>query len=199
MNSTLQKNKDIFIHELARCETSHVGSGTRIWAYAHVMAEAQLGSDCNVGESVYIENKVSIGNGCTIKNQVAIWDRVTLEDQVFVGPNAVFTNDLKPRAFLKRDSSVLLATLIKRGATIGANSTIVCGITVGEFSMVGAGAVVIKNVAPHTLVVGNPARPICRICFCGEKLDAKDFCSACQRKLLDNSLQLTQQLLKQQH
>lgn len=178
---------DFFVHERAICESRDLGRGTRVWAFSHVLAGASIGENCNVGEHVFIENRVKIGNGCTIKNGVAIWDEVTLEDGVFVGPYAVFTNDFRPRAFIKRGGTHFLPTRVKRGATLGANCTVVCGVTIGEYAMIGAGAVVTRDVPPHTLLAGNPAREIGRICFCGERLDTEDYCAPCGVPLPQNS------------
>ncbi len=160
-----------FVHERALCESKNIGAGTRVWAFAHVLPGAKIGENCNLGENVFVENKVVIGNGCTIKNGVAIWDCVTLEDDVFVGPNAVFTNDLRPRAFVKKGSAAFLPTHVKKGATIGANATLVCGVTIGEYAMIAAGAVVTRDVAPYTLVAGNPARPIGKVTQDGQPTD----------------------------
>ncbi len=182
-----QITADFFVHPLAVCDSASIGSGTRIWAFTHVLKGATIGAHCNLGEHVFVENSVKIGDHCTIKNGVAIWDFVTLEDGVFIGPYAVFTNDLRPRAFLRKPPSEFLPTRIKRGATIGANATLVCGVTVGEYSLIGAGSVVVRDVPPHTLLVGNPARAIGRVCFCGESLDPHDFCAACQLPLPANS------------
>jgi UDP-2-acetamido-3-amino-2,3-dideoxy-glucuronate N-acetyltransferase len=176
-----------FVHEKAMCESPEVGEGTRIWAYAHVMAKAVVGKNCNLGEGVFVENGAVVGDGCTIKNGVAIWDRVHLEADVFVGPNVAFTNALKPRAFLKLKREEFLPTRVSRGATLGANCTIVCGVTIGEYALVGAGAVVVKDVPPHALIVGNPGRLAGRVCFCGERLDQRAYCSACQLSLEENS------------
>lgn len=185
--TTKPNERPFFVHERAVCESQDIGPGTRVWGMSHVLAGAKIGSGCNIGEHVFVENKVVIGNGCTIKNGVAVWDCVTLEDGVFVGPYAVFTNDLRPRAFLKRGGTHFLPTKLQRGSTIGANAVIVCGVTVGEYAMVAAGAVVNRDVPAHTLVAGNPARPIGRICFCGERLTPQDFCNPCGKKLADNS------------
>jgi acetyltransferase-like isoleucine patch superfamily enzyme len=132
------------------------------------MSGAVIGKNSNIGEGCYIENYVNIGNGVTIKNNVAIWDNITIEDDVFIGPAAVFTNELKPRAQNKRKPEELTGTLIKRGATIGANSTIICGITIGEYAFVGAGSVVTRDVPPCHIVYGNPARFRGYMCRCSE-------------------------------
>jgi UDP-2-acetamido-3-amino-2,3-dideoxy-glucuronate N-acetyltransferase len=161
------------VHPLALCESEQIGDGTRIWAFAHVMPGARIGSRCNLGEGVYVEGAVVVGNDVTVKNGVALYDGVTLEDEVFVGPNAVFTNDLRPRSGVrKRSVASFAATRVLRGATIGANATVVCGVTVGASAMVGAGAVVTRDVAAHALVVGNPARQAGWVCACGDKLEA---------------------------
>lgn len=188
-------NRSFFVHEKGICDSESIAEGTRIWAFAHVMKGAQIGRKCNIGEHSYVEGKVTIGNGCTIKNGVAVWDAVTLEDDVFVGPYVVFTNDFRPRAFLKRGGSQYLPTLLKKGCTLGANSTIICGVTIGQYAMVGAGSVVSKDVPAHTLVVGNPARLIGRVCFCGERLNARDFCPQCRLVLSENSVEKTIQKL----
>ena len=177
-----------FVHEKAICDSTAVGDGTRIWGFSHVLKDAKIGKNCNIGEQVFIENRVVIGNGCTIKNCISLWDRVTLEDYVFLGPSVVFTNDLRPRAFIKRGPEAFLPTLLKQGCTIGANTTLVCGVTIGEFAMVGAGAVVSKDVPPHSLVIGNPGKVVGRVCFCGTKLDPRDYCSDCKKALPDNSI-----------
>lgn len=159
------------IHALALCESGHVGEGTRVWAFAHVMPGARVGARCNLGEGVYVEGGVVVGDDVTVKNGVALYDGVTLEDEVFVGPNAVFTNDLRPRSGRhKRPASRFLATRVGRGATIGANATVVCGVTVGAWAMVAAGAVVTRDVPDHALVAGVPARRTGWACACGEKL-----------------------------
>lgn len=176
-----------FVHEKAVCDSRDIGTGTRIWGMSHVLKGARIGKNCNIGEHVFIENKVVIGDSCTIKNGVAVWDCVTMEDGVFVGPYATFTNDLRPRAFLKRGGVHFLPTILKRGATVGANAVIVCGVIIGEYAMIGAGAVVTKDVPAFSLVVGNPARVIGKVCYCGEKLDAREFCIECAKSLKDNS------------
>jgi len=184
-----------FIHPQAVCETSLVGEGTRIWAFAHVLPGARIGRDCNLGENVFVENAVKIGNLCTIKNGVSLWDGVTLEDGVFLGPSCAFTNVLRPRAFIKRGHEIYRATLLKKGCTIGANATIICGVTIGEYAMIGAGTVVTKDVPSHTLFTGNPGVPAGRVCYCGERLDAKDFCALCEKPLAHNSAEAAMALL----
>jgi acetyltransferase-like isoleucine patch superfamily enzyme/dTDP-4-dehydrorhamnose 3,5-epimerase-like enzyme len=145
-----------FKHETAIVESRHIGEGTRIWSYAHVLSGAQLGFDCNICDHTFIENDVIVGDRVTVKCGVQLWDGLRVEDDVFIGPNATFTNDRMPRS--KQFLSKHPRTWIKRGASIGANATILPGITVGEGAMVGAGAVVTHNVPPHAIVVGNPAR-----------------------------------------
>jgi UDP-2-acetamido-3-amino-2,3-dideoxy-glucuronate N-acetyltransferase len=186
--ATVLKN-DFFLHEKAFCESDAIGSGTRIWAYAHVMKGATVGSGCNLGEGVFVETGAFIGDGCTIKNGVSVWVKITLEDDVFVGPNAVFTNDFTPRAFIRRSEHFFRPTLVKRGASIGANATIVCGITIGEYALIGAGAVVTRDVPKFSLVVGNPGTLVGKVCYCGTKLDKKDFCKACRKTLAENTVQ----------
>ena len=160
----------VFVHPKGLCESDSVGPGTRIWAFAHVLPGAVIGTDCNICDHAFVEGGAVIGSGVTIKNAVLVWDKVTIEDEVFVGPNAVFTNDLRPRAAIKRGSEGWLPTLVRRGATIGANVTIVCGVTIGEYAFVAAGAVVARDVPPHGLVAGNPARFLGWACTCGERL-----------------------------
>lgn len=148
---------DFFAHSHSLVESKHVGKNTRIWAFVHVLPDARIGADCNICDHVFIENDVVIGNRVTIKCGVQLWDGVRLADDVMVGPNATFTNDLYPRS---KQPFELRPTIVKRGASIGANATIMCGITIGEGAMVGAGSVVLKDVPPYAVVVGNPARVI---------------------------------------
>lgn len=181
--------RDFFVHPAAICESSAVGPGTRIWGFSHVLPGARIGRDCNVCSHVFIENDVVLGDRCTIKNGVSLWDRVTLEDDVFVGPSAVFTNDLRPRAYLRKSKAEFLPTVVGRGATIGANATIVCGVKIGPYALIGAGTVVLRDVEPHSLVIGNPGRHRGYVCFCGEKLDERRFCVACSLELGQNSME----------
>lgn len=145
-----------FVHKLGCCEATQVGAGTRVWAYAHVLPGARIGTDCNICDHVFIENDVVIGDRVTVKCGVQLWDGLRVEDDVFIGPNATFTNDRFPRS--KRYPEEFAQTLIERGASIGANATILPGLRVGRCAMVGAGAVVTRSVPPYAIVVGNPAR-----------------------------------------
>ena len=142
-----------------------IGAGTRIWHHAHVRAGATLGAGCNLGKNTYVDAGAVIGDGCKIQNNVSVYQGVTLGDEVFVGPSAVFTNDRFPRA--ATEDFEVVPTSVGRGASIGANATIVCGHSIGEWATVGAGAVVARDVAPHELVVGNPCRRIGWVCTCG--------------------------------
>lgn len=145
-----------FIHENALCESKHIGHGTNIWAFTHVLPEAKIGAECNICDGVFIENDVIIEDRVTIKCGVQLWDGIHLEDDVFIGPNATFTNDLFPRS--KAYPQQFLRTHVQQGASIGANATILSGITIGRAAMIGAGSVVTKDVPPHAVVMGNPAR-----------------------------------------
>ena len=145
-----------FVHESALLESTHIGDGTRIWAFAHVLEGAQIGVDCNICDHTFIENDVVLGDRVTIKSGVQLWDGLRIEDDVFIGPNATFTNDPLPRSKQYLDEHPI--TVIRRGSSIGANATILPGITIGQHAVVGAGAVVTCSVPPHAVVVGNPAR-----------------------------------------
>lgn len=147
-----------FVHPQGLCESTTVGDGTRIWAFAHVLPKAVIGRDCNICDHVFIENDVRVGDRVTVKCGVQLWDGIELEDDVFIGPNATFTNDKYPRS--KQYPAAYPRTVVKRGASIGANATILPGITIGERAMVGAGAVVTRDVAPDAQVRGSPARQV---------------------------------------
>lgn len=157
-----------FIHPTALVETEAIGEGTRIWAFAHVLKNAVIGNNCNIGDHAFIESGVTIGNNVTIKNGVCIWQHVHVADNVFLGPNSVLTNDLTPRS--RNTNWVPIETWIEEGATIGANATIVCGVRLGRRCLVGAGAVVTHDVGPYELVYGNPARHGGWVCFCAQSL-----------------------------
>lgn len=145
----------IHLHPTSEVQTSQIGKGTRVWQFCVILKEAVIGENCNINMNVFIENNVRIGDRVTIKPGVQIWDGVELEDDVFVGPNVTFTNDLFPRSGNRE--FLLQKTIVKKGASIGANATILAGITIGENAMIGAGSVVTKDVEPNTIVVGNPA------------------------------------------
>ena len=147
---------NVFVHENALLESEQVGDGTRVWAFAHVLPGARIGADCNICDHTFIENDVVIGDRVTLKPGVQLWDGIRIEDDVFVGPNATFTNDPAPRSRQYLDEHPL--TVVRRGASIGANATILPGLTIGQYAMVGAGAVVTRSVPPYAVVVGNPAR-----------------------------------------
>ena len=147
-----------------------VGDGTRIWHWVHVSEKAQIGKDCSLGQNVYVGNDVLIGDNVKIQNNVSVYDAVTLEDDVFCGPSMVFTNVYNPRSAVARKSEYR-RTLVRRGATLGANATIVCGVTVGEYAFIAAGAVVNRDVKPYSLMAGIPARHIGWMSEHGERLD----------------------------
>lgn len=162
---------DFFMHPNALVESQNIGKKTRIWAFAHILPNAIIGEDCNICDHVFIENDVIVGNRVTIKSGVQLWDGVILEDDVFVGPNATFTNDQFPRS--KHYPKEFQKTIVKKGASIGANATILPGITIGQYAMIGAGSVVTKDVPPFAILVGNPARIVgyVRDKFSNQKLE----------------------------
>lgn len=145
-----------FIHPQALCESPHIGDGTRVWAFAHVLPRARIGADCNICDGVFVENDVVVGDRVTVKCGVQLWDGVRLEDDVFVGPNATFSNDRFPRS--RQRPERFAETIVRKGASIGANATLLPGLTIGPGAMVGAGAVVLRSVPANAIVVGNPAR-----------------------------------------
>jgi UDP-2-acetamido-3-amino-2,3-dideoxy-glucuronate N-acetyltransferase len=168
-----------FVHPSAFVdEPCEIGEGTKIWHFSHVMAESRIGRNCNLGQNVLVSPHVTIGNNVKIQNNVSLYTGVQLEDDVFCGPSMVFTNVINPRSHVNRKSEYQ-QTRVKRGATLGANSTIVCGVTIGEHAFVGAGAVVTKDVADHALVVGVPARQVGWMCTCGVRLEVQDGVGRC--------------------
>lgn len=172
----------VTIHATAEVsDRAVVGEGTKIWNHAQVREGAKVGVGCILGKNVYIDAGVTVGSGVKIQNNVSVYAGVTVEDDVFLGPSMTFTNDLYPRAF--DPDWQITPTHVKKGASIGAGAVIVCGVTIGEYAMVGAGAVVTKNVPPYALVVGNPARVIGRVCRCGRRLDGDGECAACGGRL----------------
>lgn len=168
------------IHKLAVVQTQNIGENTNIWQFCVVLKNAQIGSNCNINAQVLIENDVIVGDNVTIKSCVQIWDGITLEDNVFIGPNVTFTNDFLPRS--KQYLKEFLKTTIKKSASIGANSTIVGGITIGEYAMIGAGSVVTKDVGKQELWYGNPAKHKGYVCKCGQKCDETLICNECKKK-----------------
>lgn len=185
------------IHESAVVEgNAQIGEGTRIWHLVQVRPGAVIGTECNIGRGVYIDQNVQIGNRVKIQNYVSLYEGVTIEDGVFVGPHAVFTNDKVPRAvtaemeFKSAHDWVITPTRVKKGAAIGANAVIVCGVTIGEWAMVGSGAVVTRDIPNYGLVVGNPARLLDYVCACGQRLHidvsnppATAVCQSCKSEI----------------
>jgi len=171
---------NILKHERAIVDPkAQIGNGTRIWANANILEGAIIGENCNICDSCYVEKGAIIGNHVTLKNGVAVFNGVTLQDDVFVGAGVAFINDRNPRSN-RSDAWVLEKTLVQKGATIGANATLMCGITIGSYAVIGAGSVIIKNVPDHTIVVGNPVRWVGYACRCGRALndDLKCTCGA---------------------
>jgi len=178
------ERKEVYVHSKALVESTSIGPGTRIWAFAHVMNGAEIGSGCNICDHTFIESNAKLGNNVTIKNGVAVWDGVVIEDNVFLGPNVVLTNDPNPRAEIKKPREQWLPTLIRKGATVGANATVLCGITVGSYAFVAAGAVVTRNVPDYALIVGVPGKIVGWMCRCAKQLEitqGKAKCTACGR------------------
>jgi len=170
---------DYFVHETSWIdEDVSIGAGTKIWFFCHVQRGASIGERCILGQNVNIDGNVTIGNGVKIQNNVSVYKGVHVEDDVFLGPSCVFTNVINPRAHVERKTE-FLATRVGRGATVGANSTIVCGNQLGHHCMVGAGAVVTSDVPPHALVVGVPARQLGWVCRCGARLDMRHGTARC--------------------
>ena len=188
----MKKNKNkkrYFAHKTAIIESNSIGNNTRIWAYVHVMKNAKIGTNCNIGNGCFLEAGSKIGNNVVVKNNVSIWDLVEIENNVFVGPNAVFTNDLKPRVKNIKPKFELSKTIVKEGASLGANCTILPGVIIGKYSMVGAGAVVTKDIPDFTLVTGVPAKQNSYICVCSQILKSKTksfYCSKCKKHYLKN-------------
>jgi UDP-2-acetamido-3-amino-2,3-dideoxy-glucuronate N-acetyltransferase len=162
-------------------ENVDIGEGTKVWHFCHIQTGARIGKKCSLGQNVNISNNVRIGDGCKLQNNVSLYEGVELEDYVFCGPSMVFTNDLTPRAKYPKGSAGYKKTLLRTGATIGANATVVCGHEIGRWAMVAAGAVVTKDVKDHALMAGVPAKQIGWVCECGEILDDTLECKVCGR------------------
>lgn len=167
------------VHPQGLCESSEVGAGTRVWAFAHVLAGARVGRDCNICDGAFVEDGATLGDRVTVKNGTLIFRGVSCEDDVFLGPNVLFTNDLRPRAALRRPIADLLPTVVRRGVTLGAGSVVVCGLEIGEYAFVAAGSVITRDVPAHAFVAGNPARQKGWVCACGERLDEHLSCPDC--------------------
>lgn len=173
---------EYFVHESSYVDDGvKIGEGTKIWHFCHIQSGAEIGERCSFGQNVNVSNNVKIGNGCKLQNNVSVYEGVELEDNVFCGPSMVFTNDLTPRAKYPKGSAGYKRTLLKEGATVGANATIVCGHTLGKWSMIASGAVVTKDVPDHALMAGVPAKQIGWVCECGEVLKAGFTCRNCGR------------------
>jgi acetyltransferase-like isoleucine patch superfamily enzyme len=173
----IEKNEGVSIHNQAIVETKHIGDGTRVWAFAHILKDARIGKNCNICDHTFIEADVVIGDNVTIKSGVYLWDGLRIEDDVFIGPNATFTNDIRPRS--KVYPSEFMKTYICKGASIGANATILCGITIGQWAVIGAGSVVTKDVPDYALVYGVPAKVRGYACECCRDLVFQDSCAEC--------------------
>ena len=173
---------DYFVHESSYVDEGvTIGKGTKIWHFCHIQPGAVIGEKCSFGQNVNVANNVKIGNFVKVQNNVSIYEGVEIEDHVFCGPSMVFTNDLTPRAKYPKGSDKYVRTLVKEGATIGANATIVCGNIIGNKAMVASGAVVTKDVLNHALVAGVPARRMGWVCECGSVLGADLICKDCNR------------------
>lgn len=178
---------DYFIHESSYIDDGAIiGKGTKIWHFCHIQEGAVIGENCSLGQNVNVSRNVHIGNYVKVQNNVSLYEGVELEDYVFCGPSMVFTNDLTPRAKYPKGHENYKRTLIKQGASIGANATVVCGHTVGEWALVGAGAVVTSNVPAHALMLGVPAVRKGWVCECGEILESDFKCKVCKRKYKEN-------------
>jgi len=179
-------NKDYFVHASSFIDDDvEIGEGTKIWHFCHIMRGARIGKTCKIGQNVFIDREVEIGNKVKIQNNVSVYRGVTLEDNVFCGPSMVFTNVINPRSLYPRDIGEYRKTLVKKGATIGANATILCGVTIGESAFIGAGSIVTKDVPSYALVYGNPANIEGWMCECGENLEfraKKARCYQCGRE-----------------
>ncbi|SCJ97237.1 2%2C3%2C4%2C5-tetrahydropyridine-2%2C6-dicarboxy late N-acetyltransferase [uncultured Eubacterium sp.] len=173
---------DYFVHESSYIDDNvEIGEETKIWHFSHILSGAKIGANCSLGQNVNVGNNVKIGDGCKIQNNVSIYEGVELENDVFCGPSMVFTNDLTPRAKYPKGRAKYQKTIVGRGASIGANATIVCGHTVGKYAMIAAGAVAVTDVPDYGLMAGVPAKQIGWVCECGAVLDINLSCKNCDR------------------
>lgn len=187
-------NDNFFIHESSFVDDDVIiGEGTKIWHFCHIQSGAVIGKNCTLGQNVNISENVKIGNGVKIQNNVSVYSGVELEDYVFCGPSCVFTNDLTPRAKYPKDKSKYSKTLVKTGASIGANATILCNHTIGKWALIGAGAVIVSDVPNHAVMTGVPAQITGWICECGKRLedDLKCSCGRCYKKTDDGLEEIT--------
>lgn len=182
------KNNNCYVHQSSYIdEEVEIGSGTKIWHFSHIQKGVKIGENCVIGQNVNISNNVSIGNNVKIQNNVSVYEGVELEDYVFCGPSMVFTNVLTPRCkYPKKDTQDYLKTLVKEGASIGANATIVCGHTIGRHALIAAGAVVSSDVLDYALMIGVPAKRKGWVCECGERLKDGLCCKTCNRHYFEN-------------
>jgi UDP-2-acetamido-3-amino-2,3-dideoxy-glucuronate N-acetyltransferase len=186
--------KKYFVHESSYVDDgAEVGEGTKVWHFSHIMPGAKIGKNCSIGQNVNIGGKAVVGDGVKIQNNVSVYDDVILEDEVFCGPSCVFTNVINPRAFLERKDEYL-QTRVKRGASIGANATVVCGVTLGRYSFVGAGSVVTRDIPDYAMVYGTPARRHGWMCKCGVKLSEELICPSCGKRYQESENGLEEQV-----
>lgn len=190
--------RDYKVHESSYVdEPCQIGTGTQIWHFCHVMKNARIGQNCRIGQNVVISPNVTIGNNVKIQNNVSVYTGVTLEDDVFCGPSMVFTNVFNPRSAVPRNTEDdYRKTLVQKGASIGANATIVCGVTIGRYAFIGAGSVITRDIPDYALVYGNPSRQQGWVCYCGEKLpthpEPLKACTACHRQYREENNLLTE-------
>ena len=185
-----------FVHESSFIDDNvKIGKGTKIWHFSHIQKNAIIGENCTIGQNVNISEGVVVGNGVKIQNNVSVYAGVELHDNVFCGPSCVFTNDINPRSNYPKEKKDYLRTIVEEGAVIGANATIICGTNIGRWAMVGAGAVVTKDVKAYSLVIGNPAIHNGWICECGLHLNESLFCSQCGRNFQEENSGLFEVLI----
>ena len=193
----MSKEKTYFVHESSYVDDPcEIGAGTKIWHFSHIMKDSIIGERCNIGQNVVISPGVILGNNVKIQNNVSVYTGVICEDDVFLGPSCVFTNVINPRSFIERKKEYR-KTIVEKGASIGANATVVCGHHIGKYAFIGAGSVVTKDVPDYALVVGNPARVVGYVCKCGDKLkkienSSQMVCSSCGKIYVLNGNQVTE-------